>query len=72
MNTQRRLLNKYAEFLSILKDAEISFKRKESAEKITEMNRIHKEIVILRKQLIREQIREERQDLQIKMKFRKR
>lgn len=71
MKTERLLLNKYAEFLSILKDAEISFKRKEVKQRMEELNTILKEIVILRKRMMKEHLAEETQDLQTKIRFRK-
>lgn len=72
MKTERQLINKYAEFMSVLTDAEIGFKRKEAKEKIEQINVIYKEIVMLRRRLIKEHVKEESEDLQMKIKFRKR
>ena len=71
MKTERLLLNKYAEFLTILKDAEIGFKRKDAKEHMVQMNATYKEIVILRKRMMKERIQEETDYLQMKIKFRK-
>ena len=71
MKTERLLLNKYAEFLSILGDAEIGFKRKEAKERMIQMNTLYKEIVTLRKRMMKERLQEETDDLQMKIKFKK-
>lgn len=69
MKTERQLLNKYAEFFTILKDATLTFKLKEDIEDI---NRIFKEIVILRRRMMKEQLKEQSEDLQMRIKFKKR
>ena len=71
MKTERLLLNKYAEFFNILKDAEIGFKRSVAKERMVQMNATYKEIVILRKRMMKERIQEETDYLQMKIKFRK-
>ena len=68
MKTERRLLNKYDEFLTILARATLSFKKKNE---ITEVNRLLKEIVMLKKQRMREGLTKESDDLQMRIKFRK-
>ena len=71
MKTERLLLNKYAEFFNILKDAEIGFKRKEAKERMAQMNATYKEIVILRRRMMKERLQEETDDLQMKIKFKR-
>lgn len=68
MKTERRLLNKYDEFLTILARATLSFKKKEE---IDYVNRLLKEIVMLKKQRMRDELSKESDDLQMKIKFRK-
>lgn len=72
MKTERQLLNKYAKFLSVLTDAEIGFKRKEAKEKMEQINMFYKEIIMLRKRMMKERLNEESEDLQMKIKFKKR
>ena len=71
MKTERLLLNKYAEFFNILKDAEIGFKRSVAKERMVQMNDTYKEIVALRKRMMKERLQEETDDLQMKIKFKK-
>lgn len=69
MKTERQLLNKYAEFISTISGATLTFKQKGD---INDVNRIFREIVILRRRMMREQLKEKTEDLQMKIKFRKR
>jgi len=67
MRTERRLLNKYDEFLSVIAKATLTFSKKDE---IGEVNRILKEILALKKRMIREQLSSE-DNLQMRIKFKR-
>jgi hypothetical protein len=68
MRTERRLLNKYLEFTECLSKATLSFKKKGEIE---ELNRILKEILVLRKRFVKEAMKQEINDTQMMIKFRR-
>ena len=69
MRTERRLLNKYADLITCMSAGTLSFKKKDE---IIEVNMLLKEISILKRRLLRETLMEDTEDLQMKIKFKKR